>query len=453
MEDTIAAISTPLGMGGIAIVRVSGPLALRIADAVFRSTSGTPSQFPSHTIHYGKIEQGGQVLDHVMLTVFHAPRSYTTEDTIEINCHGGPLTAQSVLSCSLKHGARLAEPGEFTKRAFLNGRLDLTQAEAVMDLISARTQRAQAVAARALEGHLFRQIEALRKNMTSLLALVEAHLDFPEEEIPPIPFEQLRVELDEHIALLQTLLHTAREGHILRHGILVAIIGRPNVGKSSLMNALLGRDRSIVTPIPGTTRDSVEDITVIGGFPIRLTDTAGYHNARGMIESKGINRALEVLEQADVILHVIDRSRPFSQSDLDLIRLCSPKETIQVYNKIDLPSKLKAPDELRQHTSLDISALTGTGIDSLRTAILQIITSGGAESTDLDIAVNERHTNLLSDALRSLFAAKEAHCNCQGSEILAHHIRLSLDATGEIIGKTTTEDVLDQIFSNFCIGK
>jgi tRNA modification GTPase len=453
MEDTIAAISTPLGMGGIAIVRVSGPHALNVAGAIFHSPRGNVSQFPTHTIHYGKIVQAGEIVDQVMLTVFRGPHSYTTEDTVEINCHGGVLTAQSVLSLCLQHGARMAEPGEFTKRAFLNGRLDLTQAEAVMDLITARTQRAQAVAARMLEGHLYRRVETLREEVVRLLAHVEAYLDFPEEDIPPTTSEKWNADLDRSIVLLRELLSTAHEGRVLREGILVAIIGRPNVGKSSVMNALLGRDRSIVTPVAGTTRDSIEDIITIGGVPIRLTDTAGYRKARGMVEAKGVNRTLDIVKHAEVILHVIDTSRPFSPSDVELTRLCRSKQVIQVYNKTDLPRKLSATKLLQTNHHIHISAMTEKGLPSLRNVIGRIANSGTVGAGDLDIAINERHTLALTRAMDALVAAKVAQKQSIGLEIVSQHLRLGLNAIGEVVGMTTTEDILDQIFSTFCIGK
>jgi tRNA modification GTPase len=453
MEDTIAAISTPLGAGGIAIVRVSGPHALNIADAVFRSSSGKPSLFPSHTIHYGRILQNGTLVDQVMLAVFRAPHSYTTEDTVEINCHGGVLTAQSILSLCLQHGARSAEPGEFTKRAFLNGRLDLTQAEAVMDLISARTQRAQAVAARTMEGHLFRRVEALREKVASLLAHVEAHLDFPDEDISPATQEQLHNALDESIALLQKLLATACEGRILREGIVIVIIGRPNVGKSSLMNALLGRDRSIVTPVPGTTRDSIEDVLSLGGLPIRLTDTAGYRKARGMIETNGVNRTIKVLQQAEIVLHVIDVSRPSSSLDIELTHLCDSKYVIQVLNKSDLPSKYSPPPALLNCRYAHVSALTGCGLESLKTMIVNGINEAVCGFSGFDVAINERHFTALSRALSSLVDAKKELSIGREFDIISQQIRLSLSAIGEVVGKTTREDVLERVFDTFCIGK
>ena len=314
MEDTIAAISTPLGAGGIAIVRLSGPRALAVADALFCATRGRPSEFATHTVHHGTIRHDGDLLDEVLLTVMRAPHSYTTEDVVEISCHGGHLTARCILARCLEQGARLAEPGEFTRRAFLNGRIDLTQAEAVMDLIRAKTGRAHLAAANALEGHLARRIEELRDRLISVLAQAEAHIDFPDEDITPDTREKLLAELEAVGEQIKRLLATAHEGRVLREGISVAIIGRPNVGKSSLMNALLGQDRCIVTPVPGTTRDVLEEIANIRGIPVRLTDTAGIRKARGHVEAIGVGRARKTLDSSDLILHVLDISRPFSKT-------------------------------------------------------------------------------------------------------------------------------------------
>src|ERR1035437_1841790 len=311
MEDTIAAISTPIGEGGIAIIRVSGPRAFELADLIFHSLRGKPSEFPSHTIHFGTVGTNGDVIDQVMLSVMRDPRTYTKEDTIEINCHGGLLTARKLLSLCLQNGLRLAEPGEFTKRAFLNGRLDLAQAEAVMDLIQARTERAHAVAVHELRGHFSKKVEDARQLLLTIIAHIEAHIDFPEEGISPDTRESLLRDTRSVLNFLESLLATAREGKILRDGIIVTIVGRPNVGKSSLLNALLGEDRSIVTPIPGTTRDTIEALANIKGIPFLFTDTAGMRRARGRVEAAGIQRTEDAIQRSEIILHVVDASRPF----------------------------------------------------------------------------------------------------------------------------------------------
>lgn len=453
MEDTIAAISTPLGMGAIAIVRISGPNALLIGDAIFHSSQGVPSRFSTHTIHYGRIVHDKVLVDQVMLAVLRAPHSYTTEDTVEVHCHGGALTAQMVLSLCLQHGARLADSGEFTKRAFLNGRIDLTQAEAVMDLISAQTQHAQAVAAQALEGHLSRRIEAVRDKIAGLRARIEAHLDFPDEDIQPSMREQLCNDLQDSISCLQALLKTSLRGRVLRHGVRVAIIGRPNAGKSSIMNALLGRERSIVTPIAGTTRDFVEDTIAVLGFPVRLTDTAGYRSAKGLVESEGIKQTLACLERAEIVLHIIDSSRPYSPLDSELLHLCHRKCVIHVYNKIDLPRKIKLPVGFQESNPLAVSTLTREGIDCLQDLIAKIITSQIDEATVLNLAINERQAFALNRALVYLTDATRDLDAGMGIEILSHHLQLTLNALGEITGATTPEDILTRIFTTFCIGK
>jgi len=453
MEDTIAAISTSLGSGGIAIIRVSGTHALRIADDIFQSRQGKPSEFPTHTIHYGKINKNGVILDQVMLSVLRAPKTYTTEDTIEINCHGGVLTVQSILSLCLHLGARLAEPGEFTKRAFLNGRIDLTQAEAVMDLISAKTQKAQLSAVRALNGGIHQHIEALRQRIVNVLANVEAHLDFPEEDIETATRNMLLTNVEGSILIARQLLDTVREGRILRNGILVVIAGRPNVGKSSLMNAIIGRDRSIVTAVPGTTRDSVEETISVGGFLIRLTDTAGYRKARGAVEAIGIKRSINILQQADVVIHVIDISRRFSVLDLELASLLGNKPVIHVFSKTDSTHHITLPRHFKFDDAIRTSAISYQGIEELKGAIANLIKSNNTVATHMDVAVNERHSLALKQAVSSLIDAKEMFINEFGLEILSQQLRFTLNTIGEITGQTTSDDVLDKIFSTFCIGK
>ena len=333
MDDTIAAISTPIGEGGIAIIRLSGPNALAVGDRIFHSREGRVSEFPSHTLHFGTIGKNGEMIDQVMLAVLRAPRTYTKEDTVEINCHGGILTARKILALCLQSGARLAEPGEFTKRAFLNGRLDLTQAEAVMDLIRAKSDRAHTAAIHELEGHLSVKIDQAREKLITILAHIEAHIDFPEEDIAPETRETLLRDTENVLKFIRSLLATAREGKILRDGISVAIVGRPNVGKSSLMNALIGSDRSIVTPVPGTTRDTIEETASISGIPFRLTDTAGMRKTRGTAEKLGVARSRKALDISDIVLLVLDSSKPLSAADRDLIKQCDGKVALLVLNK------------------------------------------------------------------------------------------------------------------------
>ncbi len=453
MESTIAAVSTPLGEGGIAIVRVSGPQAFTIADRIFVSRRGRVSEFPSHTIHFGTIGNNGDLVDQVMLTVMRAPRSYTAEDVIEINCHGGLLTAKKILSLCLQNGARLAEPGEFTKRAFLNGRIDLTQAEAVMDLVRAKTDRAHSSAAQTLEGHLARKLEQAREHLISTLAHVEAYIDFPDEDIAPDTREKLVADTEVTVAFLEMLLATADEGKILREGIAVAIVGRPNVGKSSLMNALLGLDRSIVTPIPGTTRDTIEEVANIRGIPVRLTDTAGMRKARGTIECIGVDRSRKALTYSELVLHVLDASRPVSKSELQLAREYEGKIAVLVINKIDLPRKLTVPATLAHRDSVEVSATTGLGLEKLKDKIEQLAWSGRVGTADVDVAINERQADAIRRAIPALASAIEEMKRDAPLEIVSQQLRIGLDAIGEIVGKTATDDILDKIFSTFCIGK
>ena len=341
IDDTIAAIATPLGEGGLAVLRVSGPQALAVADKSFRPAgkrSQKPSAATSHTLQYGKIVRGGETVDEVLLAVLRGPRTYTCEDTVEITCHGGILPAKLVLDTLLENGARLAGPGEFTRRAFLNGRLDLAQAEAVADLIHARTELALTAANEQLAGKLSQRINELRDDMMTTLAHVEAHIDFPDEDIAPGTREQLLRQLENGVTFMDKFLLTANEGQILRCGIRAAIVGRPNVGKSSLLNQLLGHDRAIVSPIPGTTRDTIEETANIRGLPVVFIDTAGLREARDEIEQEGIRRSHETLARAEFILQVLDASEPLTDDDKKFLNAFAGKKRILVRNKIDLPA-------------------------------------------------------------------------------------------------------------------
>jgi len=453
MDDTIAAISTPIGEGGIAIIRVSGPNALAVGDRLFHSRHGRVSEFPSHTLHFGTIGRNGEMIDQVMLAVLRAPRTYTKEDTVEINCHGGVLTARKILALCLQSGARLAEPGEFTKRAFLNGRLDLTQAEAVMDLIRAKSDRAHTAAVHELEGHLSAKINQAREKLITILAHIEAHIDFPEEDIAPETRETLLHDTEAVLAFVRSLLATAREGKILREGISVAIVGRPNVGKSSLMNALIGSDRSIVTSVPGTTRDTIEETASISGIPFRLTDTAGIRKSRGAVEQIGVERSRKALDISEIVLIVLDSSKPLTAADSEIATHSQGKITLLVLNKVDLPNRLHLPADLSNAPCVKVSATNGTGLDTLRDKLVSLAYSGKVGTTVIDVAINERHKASLEFAEKYLTECCGVFASNQSLEIIAQQLRRSLNAIGEITGKTATEDILSKIFSTFCIGK
>jgi tRNA modification GTPase len=453
MEDTIAAISTPIGEGGIAIIRVSGPLALDLANRVFHSSKGRPSEFPTHTIHFGTAGINGESIDQVMLTMMRGPRTYTKEDTVEINCHGGILTARKLLSLCLQCGARLAEPGEFTKRAFLNGRIDLTQAEAVMDLIRARTERAHSIALNELQGRLSAKLNDARDQLITILAHIEAHIDFPEEDISPNTREHLLTDSKSLLNFLQSLLATFHEGKILREGIPVAIVGRPNVGKSSLLNALLGEDRAIVTPVAGTTRDTLEEFANIQGIPFRFIDTAGLRRPRGQVEGIGVQRTANAIQRSDIVLHVLDSSQPFRAADLELSEPFRNKRHVLVLNKADLKNRLRLPTQLSELKAVAVSALTGLGVSNLCDSLVEFAYSGTTGSADLAVAINERHREALSRALNSLTCGMQYIERGELLEVISQQLRMALDAIGEITGKTATEDILERIFSTFCIGK
>jgi tRNA modification GTPase len=456
-DDTIAAIATPLGEGGLAVVRISGPQALAVADKSFLpvgKNSHKPSTATSHTIHYGKVVRGGRIIDEVLLAVLRAPRTYTCEDTVEITCHGGILPARLVLDTLLENGARSAGPGEFTRRAFLNGRLDLTQAEAVADLIQARTELALAAANEQLAGRLSQRIDELRDEMMTTLAHVEAHIDFPDEDIAPDTREQLLQRLEYSITFMDKLLQTANEGQILRRGIRAAIVGRPNVGKSSLLNQLLGHNRAIVSAIPGTTRDTIEETANIRGIPVVFIDTAGLREARDEIEREGIRRSRETLSRAEFVLHVLDASQPLTDEDKTFIDASPDKKGILVRNKIDLPIRLSGlPEPGSEFRMIDVCCLSGQGIEELKDAIREQVWSGEIGTEMLQVMINSRHQDALNRAKSSTQRAMVALRNNVTLELLALDLRIAVNAVGEIVGKTATEDLLDCLFGQFCIGK
>jgi tRNA modification GTPase len=462
-DDTIAAIATPLGEGGLAVIRISGPKSLEIADRSFvpaGKASAKASAAASHTIQFGHVVRDGQRIDEVLLAVMRAPRTFTREDTIEITCHGGILPAKLVLDIVLRNGARLAEPGEFTRRAFLNGRIDLAQAEAVADLIHSRTELALQAANEQLAGKLSQRIDSLRDEMLKTLAHVEAHIDFPDEDISPDTLDQLLQQLERGVAFMNELLRTASEGRILRTGIRAAIIGRPNAGKSSLLNQLLGHDRAIVSPIAGTTRDTIEETANIRGLPVNFIDTAGLREARDALEEEGIRRSRKSSELAEMILHVIDASDSTAAIESAGVTETKERKQILVFNKIDLPQPANAraieqsfPSSHQPLKIVRVSCRTGEGIEALKDAIREAVWSGEVKAEMIEAMINSRHQDALNRARDAALRTSEALRAGETLELGAMELRIAVNAIGEIVGKTTTDDILDMIFSQFCIGK
>lgn len=453
LASTIAAIATPLGEGGLAVLRVAGPKALAVADKVFvpvGKSAQKPSAAASHTVHYGRIERDGRFVDEVLVAVLRAPRTFTREDTVEISCHGGLLPAKLVLDALLAAGARPAEPGEFTQRAFLNGRIDLAQAEAVADLIHARTELALAAAGEQLAGKLSQRINQLRDDLVKTLAHIEAHIDFPDEDIAPDTRGQLLTRLERGIAFMDELLRTANEGQVLRRGIRAAIIGRPNAGKSSLLNQLLGHDRAIVSPVAGTTRDTIEETANIRGLPVVFVDTAGLRESRDDIEREGIRRTRAMVAKAELVLHVLDATEPMSAEDEQFLAELGGKKRIVVLNKSDL---VPADCYKTLKQAIAVSCLTGSGLEALKDAIKETVWAGEIHAEMLQVAINSRHQDALQRARAATVRTAEALRTDLTLELVALDLHIAVNAVGEVVGRTTTEDLLDSIFSQFCIGK
>ncbi len=457
--NTICAIATAHGEGAIGIIRVSGPDTLKILKKLFiPSYEGPFNRMKNHVLHLGRIENPDSktLVDEVMLTIMRAPHTYTREDMAEIYCHGSPLVLHHVLDLLVQYRAVLAEPGEFTKRAFLNGRIDLVQAEAVMDIIRSRTSGGLDAALHQLAGKLSQPITQIRDNLVRLLAHIEAGIDFVEEDITFVTSEECVGGIEASITALQALIDTAEEGRILRDGLATAIIGRPNVGKSSLLNALTQSDRAIVTPLPGTTRDVLEEFLNIRGIPIKLLDTAGIRNSQNIVEQEGVRRTYRALEQAEFILILLDGSAVLDEQDRELLEKVQSKQHLIVLNKVDLGIQISA-DKLRQQykcsTIVSISATTGMGLDNLKDAVKKKVLHTARQPDDLVIVTQVRHKNALCSAREALELVRNSIDNQQPGECLALDLRAAVDALGEIVGVTTTDDILGQIFSEFCIGK
>jgi len=448
MDHTIAAVATPPGEGGVAIIRISGKDAVPIANAVF---SGDVERIKSHTVRYGHIHRNGQHIDDVLLLVMRAPRSYTGEDTVEVHCHGGSLITRRVLDAVLEAGAKQALPGEFTFRAFIHNKLDLSQAEAVQELIGAKNERALDAAEQQLQGRLSEKILTFQSRLNSIAAILEAWVDFPDEGLEFASFEEVCGDLESVIGAMRELEATYHDGKILHDGISLCLIGCPNVGKSSLMNALLDKERAIVTDTPGTTRDIVEDHLRINGLNFRLIDTAGIREGAETIEQEGIRRSKEALAQADLVLLVLDAERGISVEDEQLINIVPDGKTIVVWNKIDLPHN--GIPQLALPYIVPLSAKEKKGLDQLHRQIDQVVWEGGPPSKEEVLITNVRHKESLSSAIASCEKVLDGLRADVSPEFVAFDMRECLENLGKVIGTDVTEDILSAIFSKFCIGK
>lgn len=456
LDDTIAAIATPIGEGGVGIVRLSGNHALPIAQAVFRRRAGSGTgALRSHRLYYGHVvdPESGEVVDEVLLAYMRAPRTYTREDVVEINCHGGPLPLRRVLELALRQGARLARPGELTLRAFLNGRLDLAQAESVVDLVRARTDAGLHLAVEQLSGRLSQEVRALRREILDLLAYLTATIDFAEDDIPERDVDE---PLANVIARTDELLEGADVGIIYRQGLRVAIVGRPNVGKSSLLNALLRDNRAIVTPIPGTTRDTVEETINLQGIPAVLVDTAGIRATDDPVERLGVERSRQALARADFALFVVDGSEPLQDSDLEIATLLSDKPSIIAVNKSDLPCRVGVQEVAGLSPGsavVAIAAGTGNGVEKLEQALVSAVLAGKSGASAEPVVSNPRHKEALWRARERLLAAQASRREGMPADFVTIDLSAAVAALGEITGESVTEDLLETIFSQFCIGK
>lgn len=459
LDDTIAAIATPPGEGGIAIVRVSGPDAIRMVDRIYRPVPGgrTLAARPGYSLGLGWIvDANGDKVDEVLVSLMRAPKSYTAEDVVEINCHGGQLPARRCLEETLKQGARLAEPGEFTRRAFLNGRLDITQAEAVLDVIRAKTAKGMQIALRQLEGGLGQRLRQLEERLVRVNAMVEASIDFPEE-VGDIDVTEATGELELVAREVARILRASQRGRIYRQGIKVVIAGKPNVGKSSLLNAVLREKKAIVTDIPGTTRDVVEDYINIRGIPIRLMDTAGMRDTEDLVEKIGVEKSKEALAEADLVIIVLDVTSGITAEDREIAAMCEGKKTIVLVNKEDLEARHVSPGELAELFP-DTPIIHGSvkeeiGLEELEDTVEAMIVGEGIRVDDMEIMVNLRHEQALRRVYQHVQAARKGLQEGVTLDCLAVDVWGALEALGEVSGKTLREDVIDRIFHDFCIGK
>ena len=457
--DTIAAISTAPGEGAIGIVRISGDLAISIASSIYQCGTKQLEEQKTHTIHYGHIvdPKSGEVYDEVMVSVLRAPKTFTREDIVEINCHGGIVAINRVLQLVLRMGARLAEPGEFTKRAFLNGRIDLSQAEAVMDLIRAKTDKSMQLAMRQLDGQLSNSIQNLRQEILNTLAQVEVNIDYPEyDDVEEMTLQLLREKTQQVLQGIRTLLNTASQGKILRDGLKTAIVGRPNVGKSSLLNMLLREEKAIVTDIAGTTRDTIEEYVNVRGVPLQLIDTAGIRETDDVVEKIGVERSRKALKEADFVLLLLNQSETLQEEDIRLLETTKGMKRIILFNKTDLPSKLSTEEiapYAKEEEIVTTSMLNKEGIDQLEEKIAGYFFQGQMNERDATYLSNTRHIALLEKAEQALVEVQNGIEMEMPVDLIQIDFTRAWDLLGEITGDSVQDELLTQLFSQFCLGK
>lgn len=456
--DTITSISTPMGEGAIGIVRLSGPQAVEIADKLYKGKH-LLNDVPSHTINYGHIidPESKEVVEEVMVSVLRAPKTFTREDIIEINCHGGILTINRVLELTMTYGARMAEPGEFTKRAFLNGRIDLSQAEAVMDFIRSKTDRASKVAMNQIEGRLSDLIKKQRQSILEILAQVEVNIDYPEyDDVEDATTEFLLEQSKEIKQEINRLLDTGAQGKIMREGLSTVIVGKPNVGKSSMLNNLIQDNKAIVTEVAGTTRDVLEEYVNVRGVPLRLVDTAGIRETEDIVEKIGVERSRKALSQADLILFVLNNNEALTQEDYTLYEVVKNEDVIVIVNKMDLEQNIdinEVKDMIGDTPLIQTSMLKQEGIDELEIQIRDLFFSGEVQNQDMTYVSNSRHISLLKQARQTIQDAIDAAESGVPMDMVQIDLTRTWEILGEIIGETASDELIDQLFSQFCLGK
>lgn len=455
---TIVAIGTRPGEAAIGIVKLSGDKSIFIADKIFRSKSKKKlSGIDTYNMLYGHIiDNDGDTIDEVVVTLMKKPKSYTREDVVEINCHGGIIATTKVMELCIESGARIADPGEFTKRAFLNGRIDLSQAEAVIDLVRSKTEQSLKIAAKNLQGNVKKEIKRLKEMILNVLVQLEASVDFIEEDLEITPYQKLTKKVREIKAEMEELISDEKKGEIIKNGVKAAIIGKTNVGKSSLLNLLSKKEKAIVTSIPGTTRDAVEEILYVEGIPLILVDTAGIRKTKSAIEKIGVERSLKHINEAELVLLVLDGNRKFEKMDLEIIKKIERKKTICCINKVDLKQNLEM-ERIRKYFNekfiIKISALKGIGIRKLENKIKALIMDNGDLNLEEKIIINSRHKNILKEVSSLLDSAEKAMKEKMSEEFPSYDLKTAYGLLGEILGETTRDDILDKIFSQFCIGK